>query len=871
MMTSFLLLLRSARRAPMQLSLKPIALGLLLATSGGLVATAQVTYSGSAAGQNTVPRGAGTLPSLGPSGSLPSLVVNTAADDNPANAANCPPNPSTSGAGNCSLRDALAEAGDLGGASVGFDPTVFSASNTTAENTITLGSAGTMTIPANTTITGATAGSVAALTNLVTVDGAGTYQVFTAAGTTTLNDLTIANGNSANAGGLAIQSGVTTLNNSTFLNDAATGTGGYGGGVQASGSALIVNNCTFEGNTVQEGGGAIYVDAGTLTITNSTFFNNSANEAGVIFLGGGITATIANSTFAGNSAGKGGVVENEGTMTMTNNLVANNITSSGPALFDRSVINANYTVYFNNTEQGNESDCDGCASNTNSVTAVSNPVSGLGSYGGPTQTMLPQPGSGAICAVSSSLVPSGVTTDQRGLGFADSYCYSGTVDAGAVQSRYSLSFSTEPPATAPPAMAIDPAPVVELTESGNLATAASGAVAMSDLDTALTGTTSASFTGGYAVFDNLIVPADEASDKLAATLTLNPELDPVLIQTTVSSPFSVSGTSQTISFAAPTGPFLVGGSVTLSATASSGLPVSFISTNSAICTVSGTTASLIAGGSCDIEARQWGNSTYEVAPFAFQIFWVNHKTQTISFGAIAAQTLQTTLPLSATATSGLAVSFASLTPSICTVSGTTASLNDYGTCTIQASQTGNSIWGEATKVNQSFFVHHATQTISFPAIAFNQNADSTLPLSATATSGLPVTFTSLTPATCTVSGTTASLNSYGFCTIETSQAGNSVYGAAAHVDQTIFIHHLTQTITFGTISGQSVGTPLNLTATASSGLAVSFTSLTTGVCTVSGATATFSAAGTCTIEATQPGNTVYGIAPAVKQSFKVTP
>jgi hypothetical protein len=245
--------------------------------------------------------------------------------------------------------------------------------------------------------------------------------------------------------------------------------------------------------------------------------------------------------------------------------------------------------------------------------------------------------------------------------------------------------------------------------------------------------------------------------------------------------------AQTINFTQVTGAHSVGQQVNLTATASSGLPVKFVTTTSSVCTVSGTTASLIAGGSCDIEAQQWGNSTYAVAPFAFTIFWVNH----------------------------------------------------------------------------------AAQTISFPAIAFSQTADTTLPLSATATSGLPVTFASLTPATCTVSGTTLNLNSYGDCTIQASQAGNNIYNEAGHVSQTVFIHHLTQTVNFGPIATQTVGTPLTLSATASTSLPVIFASFTPAVCTVSGDTATFLEAGTCTIEATQVGNGVYGAVNA-KQSFKVT-
>jgi len=82
---------------------------------------------------------------------------------------------------------------------------------------------------------------------------------------------------------------------------------------------------------------------------------------------------------------------------------------------------------------------------------------------------------------------------------------------------------------------------------------------------------------------------------------------------------------------------------------------------------------------------------------------------------------------------------------------------------------------------------------------------------------------------------------------------------------------LTQTITFDAIPNQVQGTPLALSASASSGLSVTFTSLTTSVCTVSGETATLTAAGTCTIQASQTGNDVYAAAAPVSQSFNVAP
>ncbi|MGA2085098.1 MAG: fibronectin type III domain-containing protein [Terracidiphilus sp.] len=78
-----------------------------------------------------------------------------------------------------------------------------------------------------------------------------------------------------------------------------------------------------------------------------------------------------------------------------------------------------------------------------------------------------------------------------------------------------------------------------------------------------------------------------------------------------------------------------------------------------------------------------------------------------------------------------------------------------------------------------------------------------------------------------------------------------------------------QTITFANPGAQTVGTPLTLSATASSGLTVSFASTTTSVCTVSGTTATFLEAGTCSITASQAGNATYAAATPVTQSFTV--
>lgn len=64
------------------------------------------------------------------------------------------------------------------------------------------------------------------------------------------------------------------------------------------------------------------------------------------------------------------------------------------------------------------------------------------------------------------------------------------------------------------------------------------------------------------------------------------------------------------------------------------------------------------------------------------------------------------------------------------------------------------------------------QTIDFPAIGDRSVVNSPVALVATATSGLPVTFTSQTPAVCALAGTHLQLLTVGTCTVHAAQAGD---------------------------------------------------------------------------------------------------
>jgi hypothetical protein len=82
---------------------------------------------------------------------------------------------------------------------------------------------------------------------------------------------------------------------------------------------------------------------------------------------------------------------------------------------------------------------------------------------------------------------------------------------------------------------------------------------------------------------------------------------------------------------------------------------------------------------------------------------------------------------------------------------------------------------------------------------------------------------------------------------------------------------IAQTITFPAIASQTFGTPpITLSATASSGLPVSFT-VVSGPATLNGSVLSFTGSGQVTVSASQAGNATYSAAPTVPQSFTVNP
>jgi hypothetical protein len=205
-----------------------------------------------------------------------------------------------------------------------------------------------------------------------------------------------------------------------------------------------------------------------------------------------------------------------------------------------------------------------------------------------------------------------------------------------------------------------------------------------------------------------------------------------------------------------------------------------------------------------------------------------------------------------------------------TVSGSTLTITGTGTVVIAANQAGNTNYSAAAQVTHSIVVNPVSQTITFTAPTSPVSYGvSPIALSATASSGLPVTF-SVVSGPGTVSGSTLTITGTGTVVIAANQAGNTNYSAAAQVTHSIVVNPVSQTITFtAPTSPVSYGvSPIALSATASSGLPVTF-SVVSGPGTVSGSTLTITGTGTVVIAANQAGNANYSAAAQVTHSIVV--
>jgi sugar lactone lactonase YvrE len=372
-------------------------------------------------------------------------------------------------------------------------------------------------------------------------------------------------------------------------------------------------------------------------------------------------------------------------------------------------------------------------------------------------------------------------------------------------------------------------------------------------------------------------------------------------------------TAQTIAFTAPTVTtytYAPGLTVTLGASlGGSNNPVTFTvdATSTGAGTISGKTLTVTQAGSIVVDANELGGLVggvfYEPATQVQLTLTINQAGQAIIFAPPTspityAPGLTDALNASGGG-SGNAVTFTvdASSTGAGTISGSTLTVTQAGNIVVDANQAASVDYLAAPQVQQTIVVNQAGQTITFTplsqpfyyiaagaslgisatgggsdsAIVFTVDAKSTMKgsFSVSKVSGAVSTATLTMPANQSPTS--------GTIIVDANQPGNTNYAASSQTQFTINVGAplTTQSITFAQPQTQVGGTTLALTATASSGFPVVFTSSTTSVCTVSASTATFvkvTSASACTITASQPGdNQYFAAANPVTVTFAVNP
>ncbi len=251
------------------------------------------------------------------------------------------------------------------------------------------------------------------LTNCTLSGNSATYGggvASTGGSTLTLTNCTVSGNTASKAGGVDLTNGALgMLSNCTIAGNYAYSSSGGVNGFDATAS---LTDCTISGNATDGAGGGLNTAYGSLTLTNCTVSGNYAFGGS----GGGVAnygvVTLTNCTLSGNYAyGSGGGLDNDGTATLGNTIVAGNTSNSGGPDVYGAVTSLGHNLI---GETDGSSGWVGSDLTGTIATPLEPLLAPLDSYGGPTETMALLPGSPAIDAGSNALVPGGVTTDQRG-------------------------------------------------------------------------------------------------------------------------------------------------------------------------------------------------------------------------------------------------------------------------------------------------------------------------------------------------------------------------------------------------------------------------------------------------------------------------
>lgn len=287
---------------------------------------------------------------------------------------------------------------------------------------------------------------------------------------------------------------------------------------------------------------------------------------------------------------------------------------------------------------------------------------------------------------------------------------------------------------------------------------------------------------------------------------------------------------QVIDFPTPTDRPFNSAPFALSATASSGLPVSF-SVVSGPATVSGSTLTLTGMGPVTVRATQAGNANFEAALPVVRTFVSTKLSASIAWsGLVASYDGSIKQPSVTTTPAGLGVTL--------NYNGDPLPPASVGSYAVSASINDSTYQGQATA---TFVIQPGPQSISFPAqssVAVGTSYDP----GATASSGLPVMY-EVVSGPAQVNGNVVSVLGIGPIVLRATQDGNRSYLAASAVERTLTGVPGAATVTLSGLAAMYDGQPKPVsTTTVPAGLAVTVTY--NGVATVPSAPGTYAVSAT---------------------------
>jgi hypothetical protein len=460
------------------------------------------------------------------SGASAATVWTVTRADDPSPGNTCAP-------GNCSLRQAIAQADPAAGDSVSVPASATPYTLSAAK--------GRIVVSKSLSIAGAGA-------RTTTISGGGMTAVFSiTAGTVNISGVKVTGGmdTSATAGGAGFYVDSATLNLTEVAvtgNTAAASNGNsIGAGISMSSATVNLTRSLVSGNTAKTStsnaaafGGGI-AQGGTLTVVDSTVSGNTALSTQGSAYGGGLSSasgsslTVRNATIAGNTASGAGNGDSGG------NLIVN--TSSGGSAKLQNTIVAGGTAFQHpncdvsagaiTTLGGNLDTLNECGLGSNELRSTDPVLDSLGDHGGPTDTFAIKPGSPALRATGGC-----AALDQRGLPHPAA-CSIGayepqppTITAGATPAQAAPGETLSFTATAADADPGDQAAISWRFDDGDTATGASATHAFATSGThaaVATATDAYGLTGEATASVDVVTPAPPGPgpmlDTAAPTIT----------------------------------------------------------------------------------------------------------------------------------------------------------------------------------------------------------------------------------------------------------------------------------------------------------------------------------------------------------------